>query len=63
MQNSSNKEWLFYFQDSELREGIAGEVMDMGEADYIYSKPTKCLKCHLVVEMTHKSDADPVKGA
>jgi len=32
-------------------------------AENVYSKPTKCLGCHLVVEMVHKSDADPVKGA
>lgn len=31
--------------------------------EYVYSKPTMCLHCHLVVEMSHESDADPVKGA
>ncbi len=29
----------------------------------IYSKPTMCLDCHLVVEMFHGSDVDPTKGA
>jgi hypothetical protein len=29
----------------------------------VRSKPTMCLGCHLVVSMTHASDADPVKGA
>jgi hypothetical protein len=32
-------------------------------AKYVYSKPTMCLGCHLVVEMVHERDADPVKGA
>jgi hypothetical protein len=31
--------------------------------EHVYSKPTMCLGCHLVVEMVHESDADPVKGA
>lgn len=31
--------------------------------EHVYSKPTKCLQCHLVVVMVHESDADPVKGA
>jgi len=29
----------------------------------VYSKPTMCLNCHLVVEMMHASDADPIGGA
>ena len=29
----------------------------------VYSKPTMCLGCHLVVTMSHDSDADSVKGA
>jgi hypothetical protein len=32
-------------------------------ADYVYSKPTMCLHCHLIVEMVHEREADPVKGA
>jgi DNA-directed RNA polymerase subunit RPC12/RpoP len=32
-------------------------------SEFVYSKPTMCLECHLVVTMTHKADADPVKGA
>ena len=30
---------------------------------YVYSKPTMCLHCHLVVEMVHEREADPQKGA
>ena len=33
------------------------------QPEYIYSKPTMCLQCHLIVEMVHASDADPQKGA
>ncbi|HEX4998432.1 MAG TPA: hypothetical protein VFY29_09405 [Terriglobia bacterium] len=33
------------------------------EIGTIYSKPTKCLHCHLVVEMFHDAAADPRKGA
>jgi hypothetical protein len=29
----------------------------------VYSKPTMCLGCHLVAEMSYEHDADPVKGA
>ena len=32
-------------------------------SEFVYSKPTMCLHCHLVVEMTHERDADPAKGA
>ena len=38
-----------------MRKGTSGE--------YVYSRPTMCLQCHLVVEMVHENDADPVKGA
>ena len=31
--------------------------------ELVYSKPTMCLHCHLVVEMIHSRDADPAKGA
>ena len=31
--------------------------------ELVYSKPTMCLHCHLIVEMVHPSDADPAKGA
>jgi len=30
---------------------------------FVYSKPTMCLHCHLIVEMVHERDADPAKGA
>lgn len=33
------------------------------EEQYIYSKPTMCLHCHLIVEMVHGVDADPANGA
>ena len=29
----------------------------------VYSHPTMCLHCHLIVEMFHERGADPVKGA
>jgi hypothetical protein len=28
----------------------------------VLSKKTKCLGCHLVIEMVHTADADPVNG-
>ena len=31
--------------------------------DYVYSKPTMCLHCHLIVEMVHERETYPVKGA
>ena len=32
-------------------------------SQYVYSRPTMCLHCHLIVEMVHERDADPQKGA
>lgn len=32
-------------------------------AGQVYSKPTMCLNCHLIVEMFHEGNANPVKGA
>ena len=32
-------------------------------SSYVYSKPTMCLDCHIVVEMVHDIGVDPVKGA
>ena len=29
----------------------------------VYSQPTMCLRCHLIVEMFQERDADPAKGA
>ena len=29
----------------------------------VYSKPTKCVRCTVIVEMTHSHDADPKAGA
>jgi hypothetical protein len=31
--------------------------------EHVYSHPTMCLHCHLIVEMFHERGADPVKGA
>ena len=33
------------------------------ETKRVYSQPTMCLKCHLVVAMFHDSDSDPRNGA
>ena len=33
------------------------------KGDKIYSHPTMCLHCHLIVEMSHERGADPVKGS
>jgi hypothetical protein len=31
--------------------------------DFIYSQPTMCLNCHVVVEMFHEPGADPGRDA
>lgn len=31
--------------------------------DYVYSMPTICLHCYLIVQMFHPRDADSEKGA
>ncbi len=33
------------------------------EKGLVYSQPTMCLHCHLVVEMFHEESADPRTGA
>lgn len=33
------------------------------KSERVYSRPTMCLHCHLIVEMSHQQNADPVKGA
>lgn len=33
------------------------------DPNLIYSQPTMCLYCHLIVEMTHEVGADPISGA
>src|SRR5262249_24830999 len=38
-------------------------VRKIAQGEYVYSKPTMCLHCHLIVEMVHERDADPQKGA
>ncbi len=35
----------------------------IAQPETVYSQRTMCLECHLIVEMTHPRDADPVKGA
>jgi len=30
---------------------------------FVFSRPTRCLHCHLVVEMFHEPGADPRRGA
>jgi hypothetical protein len=32
-------------------------------SQFVYSRPTMCLHCHLIVEMVHERDADPQKGS
>ncbi len=31
--------------------------------DLVYSNPTMCVHCHLVVEMFHERGDDPIRGA
>ena len=31
--------------------------------EVVFSHPTMCLHCHLIVEMSHERGADPVKGS
>ncbi|PYS53987.1 MAG: hypothetical protein DMG13_10315 [Acidobacteria bacterium] len=33
------------------------------KSEIVYSHPTMCLHCHLIVEMFHERGADPVKGS
>lgn len=33
------------------------------QVELVYSHPTMCLHCHLIVEMYHEKGSDPVKGA
>jgi hypothetical protein len=33
------------------------------KVERVYSHPTMCLHCHLIVEMYHERGADPVKGS
>src|SRR5467141_368733 len=44
-----------------IRRGSA--VRKTAQSQFVYSKPTMCLHCHLIVEMIHERDADPAKGA
>ena len=38
-----------------------GKVINKDEV--VFSHPTMCLHCHLIVEMFHERGADPVRGA
>ena len=40
-----------------------GKKEKVGDPKKVYSKPTKCFRCSLIVEMTHLVDADPQEGA
>jgi hypothetical protein len=33
------------------------------EKGFVYSQPTMCIHCHVVVKMFHEPGADPRKGA
>jgi hypothetical protein len=46
-------EGLFYREDF---------VQIIKEAKLVRSKPTRCVKCGLINEMTHPQDADPKTG-
>jgi len=35
----------------------------VGKDELVYSHPTMCLHCHLIVEMFHERGADPVRGS
>src|SRR5947208_852556 len=49
---------------TETQSNTGGFIMRKApRLDLVYSKPTMCLHCHLIVEMTHEHEADPVKGA
>lgn len=39
------------------------KVAESEEKDLVYSQPTMCLHCHLVVEMFHERGADPKTGS
>jgi len=36
---------------------------EAGKEELVYSHPTMCLHCHLIVEMFHERGADPVRGS
>ncbi len=38
-------------------------MKNTAESQSVYSAPTMCLHCHLIVVMKHAGDADPLKGA
>jgi hypothetical protein len=40
---------------------LATKVVNKDEV--VYSHPTMCLHCHLIVEMFHERGADPVRGS
>jgi hypothetical protein len=36
---------------------------ESGKEELVFSHPTMCLHCHLIVEMFHERGADPVRGS
>ena len=40
---------------------VAAKVVNKDEV--VFSHPTMCLHCHLIVEMFHERGADPVRGS
>ena len=38
-------------------------TLAVAKEEFVYSHPTMCLHCHLIVEMFHERRADPVKGS
>jgi len=41
----------------------AASPKEAGKEELVYSHPTMCLHCHLIVEMFHERGADPVRGS
>jgi len=41
----------------------AGNAKEAGKDELVFSHPTMCLHCHLIVEMFHERGADPVRGS
>jgi hypothetical protein len=44
---------------------LAGKTIAkvINKDEVVFSHPTMCLHCHLIVEMFHERGADPVRGA
>jgi DNA-directed RNA polymerase subunit RPC12/RpoP len=46
-----------------LQEVDMAVMTKTAKAERVYSHPTMCLHCHLIVEMFYERGADPVKGS